>query len=296
VAAWIGGRIPDFLPAAGAAAGSLLELPPAFLDRAEAWLRALEAGTAVGPAAAAELEARGLAGPGPRLTPLGAKLAYHLAETRCQAEGDWIAGALGGAPPGPAARVLDVGCGAGQTLRLLGPGSPGARVGVDVDAEALALGRLLADGRASAPAFVRASAHALPFADGHFSYVLCRVALNYMHQRRALAEMARVLAPGGRLYLHAEGPGYDLRLLAAARRPAQLAGGLRDLLWGTGLALLGRQPAPGRRATGGRAFATARRAARVLGRAGCAAAPARVTARHLGLPAGFELLAEKCPR
>ena len=94
-------------------------------------------------------------------------------------------------------RVLDVGCGAGQTLisSRLPPGSLG--VGIDIDHEPLVLGRELAP----TLQFLRARGEALPFTPSSFDLVICRVALPYMHIRRALAEMARVLVHGGDIWL-----------------------------------------------------------------------------------------------
>jgi ubiquinone/menaquinone biosynthesis C-methylase UbiE len=94
-------------------------------------------------------------------------------------------------------RVLDIGCGAGQTLiaSALPAGTLG--VGVDIEHGALALGRTLAPPLH----FLRARGEALPFAPASFDIVICRVALPYMHIGRALTEMARVLAPGGDVWL-----------------------------------------------------------------------------------------------
>jgi ubiquinone/menaquinone biosynthesis C-methylase UbiE len=94
-------------------------------------------------------------------------------------------------------RVLDIGCGAGQTL-IASALPPGAlRVGIDIDPEAIALGRELDP----ALHLLRARGEALPFGDTSFDLVICRVALPYMHIGRAIGEMARVLAPGGDVWL-----------------------------------------------------------------------------------------------
>jgi len=89
-------------------------------------------------------------------------------------------------------RVLDVGCGAGQTTRWLA--SQGAlAVGFDLSFAQLAL----------APPglrLVRADAEALPFADGAFD-VACSAygALPFVaDSARVMREVARVLRPGGR--------------------------------------------------------------------------------------------------
>ena len=94
-------------------------------------------------------------------------------------------------------RVLDIGCGAGQTL-IAAPFPPGTfRAGIDVSHEALVLGRELAPELS----LLRARGEWLPFARAAFDLVICRVALPYMHTGRAVAEMARVLAPGGDVWL-----------------------------------------------------------------------------------------------
>lgn len=94
-------------------------------------------------------------------------------------------------------RILDVGCGAGQTLIAsnLAPGV--TAVGVDVDLSALALGRRLNQ----RIRFALAKGEALPFEGENFDIVFSRVALPYMNVPKALAEMGRVLKAGGDLWL-----------------------------------------------------------------------------------------------
>jgi ubiquinone/menaquinone biosynthesis C-methylase UbiE len=94
-------------------------------------------------------------------------------------------------------RVLEIGCGRGDTTRWLLDLYPHASVtAVDYDgAQIGAARRRVADARAS---FVRADASALPFPADAFDLV---VAMNVMHHvipwRRAIAECYRVLEPGG---------------------------------------------------------------------------------------------------
>jgi SAM-dependent methyltransferase len=94
-------------------------------------------------------------------------------------------------------RILDVGCGAGQTLMTcdLGPGIYSC--GVDVDLAALRLGRQLT----ARIAFVCAPGEDLPFASNCFDFVISRVALPYMDIPGALAEIHRVLKPNGTLWV-----------------------------------------------------------------------------------------------
>ena len=89
--------------------------------------------------------------------------------------------------------ILDVGCGAGQTLIACGL-KPGTFIcGVDIDEDALALGRQLSQ----SVLFVSAQGERLPFADHSFDIIISRVALPLMHIPNALREIARVLRPGG---------------------------------------------------------------------------------------------------
>lgn len=123
------------------------------------------------------------------------ELAYHMLELEiARARGDprRVAPVL----CGPYESVLDIGCGAGQTLITsnLKPTTFGC--GVDIDQEALALGKRLS----RRMAFVRASGERLPFSDGSFEVVISRVSLPYMRLPLALREIARVLKPGGQVW------------------------------------------------------------------------------------------------
>lgn len=94
-------------------------------------------------------------------------------------------------------RVLDVGCGAGQTL-MATDFEPGTTViGLDVDKSALCLGREL-DKNIS---FVCARAESLPFQAERLDFVFSRVALPYMNVHETLVEIRRVLKRGGRVWL-----------------------------------------------------------------------------------------------
>ncbi len=100
----------------------------------------------------------------------------------------------------PGGCVLDVGCGSGALLRELASRSPQlALAGVD------AVPAMLAQARLALPAqvtLVRAWAEQLPFAEGQFDALICSSVLHYLPEpRHALAEMRRVLRPGGQLLL-----------------------------------------------------------------------------------------------
>lgn len=92
--------------------------------------------------------------------------------------------------------VLDVGTGEGQLARLA-IARAGARrvVGVDPTWAQLTVAR----DRAGGPAYARAGAAALPFADARFDAVVaCLVFEHITAVDEALAEVGRVLRPGGR--------------------------------------------------------------------------------------------------
>ena len=100
-------------------------------------------------------------------------------------------------------RVLDVGCGAGQELLPFVTERRALGIGIDIAPEMGRVGRQMfaSINGATRVKFLRARAEALPFPSASFDVVVCRLALPYMNNPRALGEMARVLRPGGVLLL-----------------------------------------------------------------------------------------------
>jgi ubiquinone/menaquinone biosynthesis C-methylase UbiE len=99
---------------------------------------------------------------------------------------------------GPDDRFLDVGCGPGATLRQMAS-SIRFGVGIDLSPEMIRLGRDLAR-ELDRVEFCVADSERLPFEDQAFTAVLCSTSFHhYPNPSQAVGEMARVLAPGGRL-------------------------------------------------------------------------------------------------
>ena len=103
-------------------------------------------------------------------------------------------------------RVLDVACGAGAVVVELAPHVERA-VGADLSDGMLELARSRLH-KAGDPEqlenveFVQAPSDALPFEDASFTALICTTALHHFPDPQAsIDEMARVLAPGGRLVI-----------------------------------------------------------------------------------------------
>ena len=96
----------------------------------------------------------------------------------------------------PRRRVLDVGCGTGELLRMVGERFPETtRTGLDLSAEMLSVARhKLGEG----VELVQGDAERLPFADGDFDVVLCCDSFHhYPNPAAVIAEVSRVLEFGG---------------------------------------------------------------------------------------------------
>jgi ubiquinone/menaquinone biosynthesis C-methylase UbiE len=106
----------------------------------------------------------------------------------------------------PGDHVLDVGTGPGYLARAAAArvGAAGRAVGIDASPEMVARAREVAGREASPVEFTHAGAQRLPFADGSFDAAVNRLVMHHLPgdlKERALAEIVRVLKPGGHLVI-----------------------------------------------------------------------------------------------
>ncbi len=134
----------------------------------------------------------------------------------------------------PGSVILDVGCGSGHLLSEL-QRTAAFVFGVDPDRSSLN------ECRKRGLNVVAGEAEKLPFADGTFDGILCKVVLSYTDDRKAVAEIARTLRPGATAYIVTHGAGYYLIYLLKNRPLATRFYGLRSLINTTFLSLTGKR-------------------------------------------------------
>ena len=106
--------------------------------------------------------------------------------------------ALGRLPRMPNCKVLDLGCGQGNTTRLLAEVlDPAVCVGLEYDPALVDYAETRPD-NPSQVSFQQGDATQLPFEDASFDVVFCRYLLIHMSDPgRVVSEMLRVVRPGG---------------------------------------------------------------------------------------------------
>ena len=111
---------------------------------------------------------------------------------------------LSGIKPGES--VLEIGCGTG-TLTLAAKeraGPTGSVAGIDLAPGMVARAQKKAARNGADVSFQEGSIAAIPFADNRFDVVMCSFMIFHMPedvQRKGIAEIARVLKPGGHLFI-----------------------------------------------------------------------------------------------
>ena len=96
-------------------------------------------------------------------------------------------------------RLVDIGTGTGRMIELFAPRSTQA-VGIDRSSDMLRLARVKLEAAGIASSLRQGDMYALPLADGSADTIVIHQVLHYAHSpAAAIAEAARVLAPGGTL-------------------------------------------------------------------------------------------------
>ncbi|GAA4723919.1 metalloregulator ArsR/SmtB family transcription factor [Sphingomonas lutea] len=117
----------------------------------------------------------------------------HVAESDVERA---IDRALGARPLGT---LIDIGTGTGRMIELLGPRATQA-IGIDRSSEMLRLARVKLEAAGISSSLRQGDMYALPLADASADSVVIHQVLHYAHSpAAAIAEAARVLAPGGTL-------------------------------------------------------------------------------------------------
>jgi SAM-dependent methyltransferase len=146
---------------------------------------------------------------------------------------NWAARTLENLSSGQSLTILDAACGEGILGRYLSPRH--AYTGIDFSTRLLARAK-----RYNPAAYLRADLHHLPFPNDTFDAVVSLQALQYLHRPEdALAQIARVLKPGGALLLSVPNnesfkyrlqgiPSVQLQRFDRKSLPAMLAGSFQD--------------------------------------------------------------------
>lgn len=125
----------------------------------------------------------------------------------------------------PRARVLDVGFGEGAQMKALAERGHSVS-GVDFS------GILVKAAKLRGLDVLQAPAEKLPYGDGSFDGVVCKVVLPYTDELKAIREWARALNSGGAVLASYHGAGYYLRYLLGDAHWKERIYGARSLING----------------------------------------------------------------
>jgi ubiquinone/menaquinone biosynthesis C-methylase UbiE len=103
-------------------------------------------------------------------------------------------------------RVLDLGCGSGRDLASWGVTASDEVTGLDIDDSRLVTAKVRFPNRT----YLQGAGEWLPFEDESFDRVISAVALPYMNIQKTLAEIHRILVPGGGLSLSLHLPSFTI--------------------------------------------------------------------------------------
>ena len=164
-------------------------------------------------------------------------------------------------------RVLDIGCGAGQEMLPFVERGASA-VGIDVMPEVGQVGRQMyrEKGFGEKVSFIRASGNELPFEGESFDVLICRGALMFMNNAKALGEMSRVLCAGGVFFLMMQAPPYYWNKAGKGLLTGDVLSSIhaaRVLLAGNWYLLTGKQPY-GKLTASGEIFQTRKSLSRII--------------------------------
>ncbi|MFQ3648876.1 MAG: methyltransferase domain-containing protein, partial [Gemmataceae bacterium] len=198
--------------------------------------------------------------------------------------------------PAEQAIVLDLGCSSGKHLREAQLLIPCEVVGLDIDLLAMQIGAVAFEQAGhAAPSWFCASITQMPFTDDSFSHVITAGTLSLLPIRQGLAEIYRILRPGGSLILTIEGPGlwrwlYDQAPPLTLQRLQLMRWRLGSLLLNAGLDW---QANPWTRRLAGLTPMTPGMIRRFVREAGFSVTHCDTLTRHRGLPRIVTLVAHK---
>ncbi|MFT6302197.1 MAG: ubiquinone/menaquinone biosynthesis C-methylase UbiE [Granulosicoccus sp.] len=116
--------------------------------------------------------------------------------------------------------ILDIGCGIGQTLIASKLEDRQLVVGMDIEMEPLVYGSK----NYESIQYMNGNAESLPFAACSFDKIISRVALPYTFIPHSVAELSRVLKPGGSIWVTLHPVSKTMQQLAASTKSLDIKG------------------------------------------------------------------------